>query len=335
MPVRTGARVRLVPVRTGARVRLVPARTRTRAPPAPALAPARTRTRARLNPPRAKPASALAPHRARARVASTPTPGGEGASACGPVTWLKPSQLASPPALARPHPGSRHCVRFAAPPVLLSAAAIRPAFPSAPAIPPVLPSASAPPAETAPDTPPRLRLPTPPPTDGRGGLLAQSAGGAALLGDLRRAVICSDAGGVSRSNPRRSTRHRHPRRPRVVPGPRPSRPPRRSTGASPCRRGPWGRWPGRRTPPWGGSVRRCRRRSGSGTRSEACPQVNGCPPVAVGTRRAPPPVHGPARGARARPGRGGGPASRGCRGAGPSRPSRTSRRTSGPHRRRS
>lgn len=74
---------------------------------------------------------------------------------------------------------------------------------------------------------------------------------------------------VSRSSPHRSSR-RHPRSGQQAPAPRPSRPPRPSTGASPCRRGRPGRTPERRTPPSGGSFRTCRRRSGSGTHSEAC-----------------------------------------------------------------
>ncbi len=122
--------------------------------------------------------------------------------------------------------------------------------------------------------------------DGRGGerSAGRAAGERAVLGGGRGGVapLALQGAVVSRSSRRRSNRLRRHRLGVRAPGRRPSRRPPPSTGASPCRRGPRGRRWERRTPPSGGSVRRCRRRSGSGTRSEAYAQVNRLPSNLVG-----------------------------------------------------
>jgi hypothetical protein len=70
--------------------------------------------------------------------------------------------------------------------------------------------------------------------------------------------------------PRRSSPHRRSRsRGGRTNGRRRDRPPRRWTGASPCRHGPAGRYRAPRTRPSGGSAQTCRRRRGTGTRSVA------------------------------------------------------------------
>ena len=68
---------------------------------------------------------------------------------------------------------------------------------------------------------------------------------------------------------RRSSPHRSRSREGRTSGRRRDRPPRPSTGASPCRHGPAGRYTAPTTQPSDGSTRTCRRRRGTGTRNVA------------------------------------------------------------------